>query len=139
RFRVPPRPPAPALALAPWAEPPPGRLIARPEFFFRSSPVCDATHVLCGNRSRLAAPVYRVKHQMIHASPARLCVAMALCLCGVSPATARGDALEQATQARARGEWLAALAIYERLQADSPEDAELYRLRTLTLADVGSA
>ena len=76
---------------------------------------------------------------MIHASPARLCVAMALCLCGVSPATARGDALEQATQARARGEWLAALAIYERLQADSPDDAELYRLRTLTLADVGSA
>ncbi len=35
--------------------------------------------------------------------------------------------------------WLPALAIYERLQAERPDDTEVYRLRVLTLAEVGNS
>lgn len=95
---------------------------------------------------------------MTYARRMRLCAAVAFCLGSATPAvvaagpyapTAAGDsadtspsaaaALERAAQARARGDWLDALAIYERLQAASPADGKLYRLRTLTLADLGSA
>lgn len=46
--------------------------------------------------------------------------------------------LEQAARLRDERNWLPALAIYERLQAERPDDAEIYRLRVLTLADLGN-
>lgn len=47
--------------------------------------------------------------------------------------------LDQAGRLRDAGRWLEALAIFERLQAEHPDDEGLYRLRVLTLADVGNS
>lgn len=83
----------------------------------------------------------------------RLCVGAALCLPGALPAATAGSGADAAisavahhdaalaTAADLRGDrrWLDALAVYERLQAAAPGDDEVYRLRTLTLADLGSA
>lgn len=83
---------------------------------------------------------------MTYARRLRLCAAVAFCLGSAAPAMVGAAAssidaasLERAAQARGRGQWLEALAIYERLQAAAPTDGQLYRLRTLTLADLGSA
>lgn len=91
---------------------------------------------------------------MPHARRLRLCVAVAFCLSGTTLAatahpflpapesgatTTRVDALARAAEARDQQRWLDALAIYERLAAEAPQDPEIHRLRTLTLADLGSA
>ena len=47
--------------------------------------------------------------------------------------------LDEAARLRDERHWLAALSIYERLLAAAPGDDEAYRLRTLTLADLGNA
>ncbi|WP_255470548.1 poly-beta-1,6 N-acetyl-D-glucosamine export porin PgaA [Pseudoxanthomonas sp. 3HH-4] len=47
--------------------------------------------------------------------------------------------MDDATRLRDQRQWLAALAIYERLLSAAPSDEEAYRLRTLTLADLGNA
>ncbi len=47
--------------------------------------------------------------------------------------------LAQAARLRDESRWLDALAIFERLQAQRPDDSDLYRLRTLTLGDVGNS
>lgn len=49
------------------------------------------------------------------------------------------SSLEQAARLRDDRRWLPALAIYERLQAQRPDDSEVYRLRVLTLAEVGNS
>ncbi|MEL1264743.1 poly-beta-1,6 N-acetyl-D-glucosamine export porin PgaA [Pseudoxanthomonas putridarboris] len=53
--------------------------------------------------------------------------------------TSRQASLDQAARLRDDRQWLAALAIYERLLAHRPADDDAYRLRTLTLADLGAA
>ncbi len=47
--------------------------------------------------------------------------------------------LARAAGFRDAGNWLAALAIYERLHQAYPENDTIYRLRVMTLADLGSA
>lgn len=84
----------------------------------------------------------------------RLCVTVASCLLGAMPAASaiggtpdaatpsvsdRDAALATAAALREERRWPEALAMYGQLQATAPEDAEVYRLRTLTLADLGSA
>lgn len=49
------------------------------------------------------------------------------------------EALAEAARLREQRQWLAALAIYERLHNDHPDDDAIYRLRVLTLADMGGA
>jgi len=48
-------------------------------------------------------------------------------------------AMAQAGQLRDQARWVDALAIFEQLQAQRPDDALLYKLRALTLADIGSS
>lgn len=50
-----------------------------------------------------------------------------------------GTALAEASRLRDERQWQAALAVYERLHASYPDDDEIYRLRVLTLADMGGA
>lgn len=84
----------------------------------------------------------------------RLCVTVALWLLAATTTAAatpvrpdaahpthadRDAALAAAAALRGDRRWLEALAVYERLQAIAPDDGEVYRLRTLTLADLGSA
>lgn len=83
----------------------------------------------------------------------RLCAAVTFCLLGATSTVAasdrpdstrpahmdRDEALAVAAGLRDDRRWLEALAVYERLQASAPGDDEVYRLRTLTLADLGSA
>lgn len=94
---------------------------------------------------------------MPHARRLRLCVAVASCLFGMAPtaialplpavtdttgpadARHRTELLARAAEARAQRRWMDALAIYGRLAAETPDDADVHRLRTLTLADLGSA
>lgn len=52
---------------------------------------------------------------------------------------AREASLGEAARLRDQRQWLAALAIYERLLSNASDDDEAYRLRALTLADLGSA
>ncbi len=57
-----------------------------------------------------------------------------------SPVPADYDAaLAQAARLRDESRWLDALAVFERLQAQRPDDANLYRLRALTLGDIGNS
>ena len=58
---------------------------------------------------------------------------------GQSAPIAREATLEQAARLRDDRQWLSALAIYERLLTNQPNDDEAFRLRTLTLADLGGA
>jgi biofilm PGA synthesis protein PgaA len=46
--------------------------------------------------------------------------------------------MEQAARLRDDRRWLPALAIYERLLVERPNDPEIYRLRVLTLAEMGN-
>ena len=48
-------------------------------------------------------------------------------------------AMAQAGQFRDQARWVDALAIFEQLQAQRPDDSLLYKLRALTLADIGSS
>lgn len=48
------------------------------------------------------------------------------------------SSLDQAARLRDERRWLPALAIYERLLAERPNDPEIYRLRVLTLAEMGN-
>ncbi|MGS1079568.1 poly-beta-1,6 N-acetyl-D-glucosamine export porin PgaA [Pseudoxanthomonas beigongshangi] len=60
-------------------------------------------------------------------------------------AAATGDgnayatALDQAAHLRDQSRWLDALQVFERLQSTHPDDDQLYRLRTLTLGDIGNS
>ncbi|WP_081420343.1 poly-beta-1,6 N-acetyl-D-glucosamine export porin PgaA [Pseudoxanthomonas sp. Root630] len=54
-------------------------------------------------------------------------------------APSRQSGLEEAAHLRDQRQWLAALAIYERLLAAHPDDEDAYRMRALTLADLGNA
>ncbi|MDO5504801.1 MAG: poly-beta-1,6 N-acetyl-D-glucosamine export porin PgaA [Pseudoxanthomonas suwonensis] len=60
-----------------------------------------------------------------------------------SNTAASDDALDtllaRAAEHRDAGDWLAALAIYERLRQAFPADDAIHRLRVMTLADLGSA
>lgn len=51
----------------------------------------------------------------------------------------RQELLAQANRLRENRDWLGALALYERLHAADPSDDQAYRLRVMTLADLGSA
>lgn len=58
-------------------------------------------------------------------------------------AASRGElsydaAMAQAGRLRDQARWVDALAIFEQLQAQRPDDTLLYRLRALTLADIGN-
>lgn len=58
-------------------------------------------------------------------------------------AASRGElsydaAMAEAGRLRDQARWVDALAIFEQLQAQRPDDALLYRLRALTLADIGN-
>lgn len=57
----------------------------------------------------------------------------------LTTASARTVALARAAALSDQKRWIEALAIYQRLQAESPEDPEVYRLRVLSLADLGGA
>lgn len=56
-----------------------------------------------------------------------------------APPASHPQELDEAARLRDQRQWLAALAIYERRLADHPDDAHAYRMRALTLADLGSA
>ena len=49
------------------------------------------------------------------------------------------QAMAQAGRYRDQARWVDALAIFEHWQVQRPDDALLYKLRALTLADIGSS
>ena len=75
--------------------------------------------------------------------PLALCVGLACATLAFSApaaaATARDNALAEIGQFRDHAQWLDALAAIERARVQSPDDALLYRLQVLTLADIGNA
>ncbi|RPE82016.1 poly-beta-1,6 N-acetyl-D-glucosamine export porin PgaA [Vulcaniibacterium tengchongense] len=77
-------------------------------------------------------------------APPRLALPLAVALGLASAPSAAAEpaaapSLQQIQALRAERDWLGALALVERARAARPDDAELYRVRTLTLLDIGAS